>query len=297
MSILKLLNKYPQLNKTNISEINIECYNNAKEFILDDKNLLSCFAIDFYTKKQNDNDLFIDGLNINNILKDLLEEKKPNIDCAKAEHKNALIIYLCYIKALIKDNQKIANETAKYALNILNDLDNNLLKQNICDKLFKITNPLEFNKLSSLILEKQSLEQYLKLENELLNKIDLSLKDSNINHEISSRIKSIYSLHQKINNKNLALKQINDFLGIRIILDNIQDCYDTLSNLAKFFNLQIDKTKDYISYPKENGYQSLHLIIDSNSQPIEVQIRTKKMHQQCEFGSASHQKYKQQFLS
>ena len=85
--------------------------------------------------------------------------------------------------------------------------------------------------------------------------------------------------------KRVSLEQITDILGFRIILENIDDCYKTLGIIHKEYNCIPGKFKDYISSPKINGYKSIHTaVIGSNKKPIEVQIRTKKMHEFAERG-------------
>jgi (p)ppGpp synthase/HD superfamily hydrolase len=99
-------------------------------------------------------------------------------------------------------------------------------------------------------------------------------------------------LGEKIESKNLSIEQINDLLGVRIYLKNPAQCFEVMKVIIKEYKVLKDRLKDYISYPKENGYQSLHLTIDYNAIPIEIQIRTHEMHKNCQTGSASHVNYK-----
>ena len=93
--------------------------------------------------------------------------------------------------------------------------------------------------------------------------------------------------------KRVSLEQITDIIGFRIILKNVDDCYKTLGILHKQWNCIPGKFKDYISSPKINGYKSIHTaVIGSNKKPIEIQIRTKQMHDFAERGIASHWQYK-----
>ena len=98
---------------------------------------------------------------------------------------------------------------------------------------------------------------------------------------------------EKFKKKRVSLEQITDIIGFRIILDTIDDCYKTLGIFHKKWNCIPGKFKDYISSPKINGYKSIHTsVIGSNKKPIEIQIRTKEMHDFAQRGVASHWQYK-----
>jgi GTP pyrophosphokinase len=90
---------------------------------------------------------------------------------------------------------------------------------------------------------------------------------------------------------------VHDLLGVRIYLQHSSQCFDVMNIIIKEYKVLKEKLKDYISYPKENGYQSLHMTIDYEGLPIEIQIRTYEMHDDCEHGAASHTKYKKAILS
>ncbi len=136
-------------------------------------------------------------------------------------------------------------------------------------------------------------------ENNLINFNNISdqfseiLKDKNINPHIVGREKTPFSIWRKIQKKRTSLEQITDIIGFRIILENIEDCYKALGVFHSKWNCIPGKFKDYISSPKINKYQSLHTaIIGPNKRPIEIQLRTKQMHEFAERGIASHWKYK-----
>ena len=98
---------------------------------------------------------------------------------------------------------------------------------------------------------------------------------------------------EKITKKRVSLEQITDIIGFRIILKDIDSCYKTLGAFHKQWNCIPGKFKDYISSPKINGYKSIHTaVIGSYKKPIEIQIRTKEMHDFAERGIASHWQYK-----
>ena len=105
--------------------------------------------------------------------------------------------------------------------------------------------------------------------------------------------KHLFQFGEKYKKKEFLLKQITDIIGFRIILENIDDCYKTLGIIHKEYNCIPGKFKDYISSAKINGYKSIHTaVIGSNKKPIEIQIRTKVMHEFAERGIASHWQYK-----
>lgn len=111
--------------------------------------------------------------------------------------------------------------------------------------------------------------------------------------KIQSRVKTPFSIWQKMQNKEIAFEQLSDVMAFRIITDNINNCYKTLGTIHTNFSVLFDKFKDYISIPKRNNYRSLHTtVIGPENKKIEVQIRTEQMHLEAEFGIAAHSFYK-----
>lgn len=119
------------------------------------------------------------------------------------------------------------------------------------------------------------------------------LKDNTINFELEGRIKSVYSLYRKMYTFNKAFDEIYDFYAVRVIVDNELECYTALGLVHEMFKSVPGRFKDYISTPKPNLYRSLHTtVIGHNGIPFEVQIRTRQMHAEAEYGLAAHWKYK-----
>ena len=119
------------------------------------------------------------------------------------------------------------------------------------------------------------------------------LRENNINFTLSGRIKSVYSLYRKMYTSNKAFDEIYDFYALRIIVDTELECYTALGLVHEMFKSVPGRFKDYISTPKPNLYRSLHTtVIGSSGIPFEVQIRTRQMHEEAEFGIAAHWKYK-----
>ena len=123
--------------------------------------------------------------------------------------------------------------------------------------------------------------------------IEEKLEENNINFRLEGRIKSVYSLYRKMYTQNKAFDEIYDFYAIRIIVDTELECYTALGLVHEMFKSIPGRFKDYISTPKPNLYRSLHTtVIGRSGIPFEVQIRTKQMHEEAEFGIAAHWKYK-----
>ena len=119
------------------------------------------------------------------------------------------------------------------------------------------------------------------------------LRENNINLTIEGRIKSVYSLYRKMYNLNKSFDEIYDFYAVRIIVDTELECYTALGLVHEMFKSIPGRFKDYISTPKPNLYRSLHTtVIGHSGIPFEVQIRTKQMHEEAEYGIAAHWKYK-----
>lgn len=114
------------------------------------------------------------------------------------------------------------------------------------------------------------------------------------NAQIDGREKKPYSIWKKMENKNINFEQLTDIVALRIIVDNIQDCYQALGAIHAEWHTIPGRFKDYISTPKSNGYQSLHTaVLGPGQQRIEIQIRTQEMHEIAEYGLAAHWSYKQ----
>ncbi len=148
------------------------------------------------------------------------------------------------------------------------------------------------NLLSISKLEYQKRENQI---NQILKNVEKILKKDNIKYlNLYGRAKKYYSLYKKIQDQN-KLDEIYDLVALRIILEDVEDCYNVLALLHNYFEPMKDRVKDYISNPKENGYQSIHsTLIDPESGIVfEFQIRTELMHEYAEYGVASHWSYKQ----
>lgn len=122
---------------------------------------------------------------------------------------------------------------------------------------------------------------------------ELAKKDLN-NFRTAIRMKGLWSLHQKLKRKHDDINLIHDIAALRIVVPTIEDCYATLGVVHALYKPLPGEFKDYIAFPKPNGYQSLHTtVVTPEAGIVEIQIRTEKMHKRAQFGIASHMSYKQ----
>ena len=123
--------------------------------------------------------------------------------------------------------------------------------------------------------------------------ISAKLSEHNIDCIIEGRVKSVYSLYRKMYSQNKAFDEIYDFYALRVIVETELECYTALGYIHEAFKSIPGRFKDYISTPKPNLYRSLHTtVIGHSGIPFEVQIRTKQMHEEAQYGIAAHWKYK-----
>jgi GTP pyrophosphokinase len=166
------------------------------------------------------------------------------------------------------------------------------LKQGLYDNVIRLEYPEEYERLKKTI-ENEKEENLHQLEI-TKNKISEILSELKIEGEIESRIKHISSIFNKLHNKQLELEQIYDILAMRVIVNTVEECYAVMGRIHGIYKPMAGRVKDYIANPKPNGYQSLHTtIIVENEHPLEVQIRTKEMHRESEYGVYSHWLYKE----
>ena len=184
-----------------------------------------------------------------------------------------------------------AKETMEIYSPLADRMGMNRIRDELEDLSFEILNS-DARKLIKDRLDKIK-ETNLINYNSVLSEFENLLKENNINFEIFSREKTPFSIWRKIQKKRTSLEQITDIIGFRIILDDVQNCYKALGYFHSKWNCIPGKFKDYISSPKINKYKSIHTaIIGPNKRPIEIQLRTKQMHEFAQRGIASHWKYK-----
>ncbi len=128
---------------------------------------------------------------------------------------------------------------------------------------------------------------------DIITELTSSLKESGIEADVTGREKTRYSIWKKMQRKNVTFEQLSDIMAFRVIVKDLDKCYQVLGVLHSKYHSVPGRFKDYISTPKPNGYRSIHTtIIGPKRQRIEVQIRTEEMHQEAELGVAAHWAYK-----
>ena len=197
------------------------------------------------------------------------------------------------LKYLRRDRQlAISKETQDLYAPLANRLGMYSLKWELEDLAFKYLNPDEYREIVEGIDKKR--EERLQFINQIVEQINEELKKQKIKAEITGRAKHLYSIYRKMQRDNKSLDQIYDLFALRILVDNVKDCYAALGVVHELYNPMPGRFKDYISVPKPNMYQSLHTtLIGPKGTPFEVQIRTWEMHRIAEFGIAAHWAYKE----
>lgn len=130
----------------------------------------------------------------------------------------------------------------------------------------------------------------------VIEKVINGLRDTliDLDAEVSGREKTPYSIWCKMQQRNIGFEQLSDIMAFRLVVDSVEDCYRTLGIIHAKYRVVPGRFRDYISLPKSNGYRSLHTgVIGPENQRIEMQIRTRAMHEVAEFGVAAHWRYKQ----
>jgi len=192
-----------------------------------------------------------------------------------------------------KKRRRIAQETRDIFAPLANRLGIWRFKWELEDLTFKYLEPEAYRHIQQLVAEKRvnreaQLAQAIETLRERLHQIGLKRV------EISGRPKHLYSIYQKMERQQKEYHEIYDIAAIRVIVQSKDECYRALAVVHDFFRPIPGRFKDYIGLPKPNRYQSLHtVVIGTSGRPLEVQIRTLKMHYVAEYGIAAHWKYKE----
>ena len=188
--------------------------------------------------------------------------------------------------------QKIARETLDIFAPLANRLGIGKIKAELEDLSLRYLEPDKYYEISQLVSQtKKERESTVKL---LIDKIASDVKKAGIDAKITGRAKHYYSIYSKMKRLNIAFHELYDITAVRVIVNTESECYAVLGLIHSQFKPIPGRFKDYIAMPKGNMYQSLHTsVIGPRSKPLEVQIRTYKMHEVAEFGVAAHWRYKE----
>ena len=193
---------------------------------------------------------------------------------------------------------KIAGETLYIYAPLANRLGLYKIKTELENLSFKYEHPEEYaeieEKLNATAAERD------KVFNDFTAPIRTQLDKMGLKYRILARVKSIYSIWNKMQTKHVPFEEIYDLLAVRIIFEprneeeELNDCFDIYVSISKIYKPHPDRLRDWVSHPKANGYQALHVtLMGNNGQWIEVQIRSERMNDVAEQGFAAHWKYKE----
>lgn len=192
--------------------------------------------------------------------------------------------------------KRIARETLDIYAPIAHRLGMAKVRGELEDLAFKYLDPVSFERLSAQVERKRMRSE--KFVRGIIDTLRKQLKEQGIEAEIQSRVKRVYSIHQKMRRQRIGLDQVYDFIAIRVIVPSIRECYTILGIVNNMWTPVPGRIKDFIAMPRPNGYQSLHTtVVAQAGQPFELQIRTPEMHKIAEEGIAAHWKYKEGRLS
>lgn len=188
--------------------------------------------------------------------------------------------------------KRIAQETLDIFAPLANRLGIGKIKAELEDLSLRYINPEKYYEIAKLVAQTKN-ERDATIS-ALIEDISASLKENGIQAKINGRAKHYYSIYKKMERLNVTFDQLYDVSAIRVIVDDEKTCYEVLGIIHSRFKPIPGRFKDYIAMPKGNMYRSLHTsVIGSKNKPVEIQIRTKEMHEVAEYGVAAHWRYKE----
>ena len=197
---------------------------------------------------------------------------------------------LSYMAA--QKQKKIAQETIDIFAPLANRLGMGKIKAELEDLSLRYLEPEKYYEIAKLVSETKAMRD--STVNSLIDTIKHELEKHKIKATLKGRAKHYYSIYNKMKRLNVTFDQLYDITAVRVIVDTEAECYQVLGIIHQLFKPIPGRFKDYIAMPKGNMYRSLHTsVIGTKNKPVEIQIRTHKMHEIAEYGIAAHWKYKE----
>ena len=192
----------------------------------------------------------------------------------------------------IDQQQRIARETLDIFTPLANRLGIGRIKWEMEDLALRYLDPAAYKQIAAALEERRAdRERYIA---RVMEDLRGCLRQAGIRAEVSGRVKHIYGIWRKMQRKKLIFQQIFDVRAVRVMVETVNDCYAALGVVHARWNHIHQEFDDYIAQPKPNGYQSLHTAVAGpEGRAVEVQIRTRAMHQNAELGVAAHWRYKE----
>src|SRR5260221_787440 len=187
--------------------------------------------------------------------------------------------------------QQVAKETLEIYAPLAHRLGMGKVRGELEDLSFRYVDPIGYDQVRTAIDQRRKAgEAFLA---KLVKILQGKLTDNGVDAKVESRIKRLYSIHQKLLRQRITVDQVYDLLAVRIITKSVKDCYTVLGSIHQMWRPVPGRIKDFIAMPRPNLYQSLHTtVITEDGHQFEVQIRTEEMHKMAEEGIAAHWKYK-----
>ena len=189
--------------------------------------------------------------------------------------------------------KRIAQETLDIYAPLAHRLGVQDVKWQLEDLAFAVLHPKRYAEIEAMVLQHAGeRERYLE---EVVGAVRSRLEQLNINAEVTGRPKHYWSIYEKMVVRGKEFAEINDLVGVRVIVGSVKDCYGALGSVHALWRPVQGRFKDYIAMPKFNLYQSLHTtVVGPQGRAVEFQIRTSEMHRRSEYGVAAHWGYKEQ---
>lgn len=283
------------------------------EYKLDQSTTSACLLLKGYVDKLFDDNKILELTNEETLklLKSVAAIEKIDTENREVEAENirkmmfalakdlrVIIIKLNYILQTLKENDKsnisyfnnLISETNDIYAPLAGRLGLSKIKVELEDLVLKYNHPDIYKQfLANVDLKAKEREEQITLT---INRLTEMLNELGIQGQIMGRKKHFASIYKKL--KNHTMSEIYDLVAVRILVDNIDECYTILGKIHTIYKPMTNRFKDYIALPKPNGYQSLHTtVVADNGKPLEIQIRTHDMHKVAEFGVAAHWMYKE----